>query len=58
MDLLEDTDNYKLEVEMPGLDEQDIRVSISGNILTIHGEKSLSRKDEKKNFISHPAAKS
>jgi HSP20 family protein len=52
MDLVEDADNYKLEVEMPGLDEQDIRVSISGNILTIHGEKSLSRKDEKKNFIA------
>lgn len=51
MDLVENKDHFKIEVEMPGLDEKDIKVSICDNLLTIVGEKSLSKKDVKKNFI-------
>jgi HSP20 family protein len=52
MDLVEDKNFYKIEVEMPGMDEKDIEISLSGNILTIRGEKSVSSKDERKNYIA------
>lgn len=52
MDLVEDNDSYKLEVEMPGMDEKDINVSINDNFLTIQGEKSTSKKNERKNYIA------
>src|SRR3990167_5179201 len=52
MDLVEDGNCYKLEVEMPGLDEKDIKISISDNLLTIRGEKSTSKKDVRKNYIA------
>lgn len=52
MDLVEDEQCYKLEVEMPGMDEKDITISLNDNILTIKGEKSTSKKDEHKNYIA------
>lgn len=52
MDLIEDEQSYKLEVEMPGMDEKDITIALNDNILTIHGEKSTSKKDERKNYIA------
>jgi HSP20 family protein len=52
MDLVEDNQCYKVEAEMPGMDEKDITISIHDNMLTIHGEKSTSRKDEHKNYIA------
>lgn len=52
MDLVEDKQSYKVEVEMPGMDEKDITISINDNILTVQGEKSTSKKDEHKNYIA------
>jgi HSP20 family protein len=52
LDIIEDKDSFKLEVEMPGLGEEDIRLSVNENILTIEAEKSTSKKDDKKNFLS------
>lgn len=52
MDLVEDEQCYKLEVEMPGIDEKNITVSLKDNLLTIKGEKSTSKKDERKNYIA------
>lgn len=52
MDLLEEKDCYRLEAEMPGMDEKDIRVSISGNVLTICGDKTVSKNTDRKHFIS------
>lgn len=44
MDVVEDKDHFTIQMEMPGMDEKDISVSFSGNILTITGEKSTSKK--------------
>lgn len=52
MDLVEDKDGFKLEVEMPGLDETNIRITLNNNLLTIFGEKSISKKDQDKNYIA------
>ncbi|MFW2569353.1 Hsp20/alpha crystallin family protein [Legionella sp. 29fVS95] len=54
MDIIEDKDCLKIEIEieMPGMDEKDIKISISDNVITIQGEKSTSKKDENKNYLS------
>lgn len=52
MDVVEDENNFTVQLEMPGMDEKDIKVSFSDNILTITGEKSVSKKNENKKYIS------
>lgn len=52
IDLVEDKDTLKIEVEMPGMGEEDVKVSIDNGILTIKGEKTTSRKDKEKNYLS------
>lgn len=52
VDLVEDNDSYKIEVEMPGVDEKDIKVAVNDNLLTIQGEKKTSKKNDNKNYIS------
>jgi len=52
MDIVEDADNFSVQVEMPGMDEKDIKVSFSDNALTISGEKSISKKNENKQYLS------
>lgn len=51
MDVVEDKDHYSIQLEMPGMDEKDIKVSLADNVLTITGEKSTSKKNEDKNFF-------
>lgn len=38
---------YSVTVELPGLDEKDVSVSVDGDMLTISGEKKVERTDEK-----------
>jgi HSP20 family protein len=52
MDLIEEKDAYKLEVEMPGMDEKDVHVTLNENVLTVRGEKSKTITNERKNYIS------
>lgn len=52
VDIVEDKDNFKVEVEMPGIGEEDIKINIADGLLTIKGEKTTSKKDEGKNYIS------
>jgi len=52
LDIVEDKDYFKVEVEMPGMGEEDIKVSFNENRMTIEGEKTTSKKDENKNYLS------
>lgn len=52
VDIVDDKDEVKIEVEMPGMGEEDIKVSINNGLLTIKGEKSTSTKDKTKNYMS------
>lgn len=52
IDLIETKDCFKIEVEMPGMSEEDINVSFNENRLVIEGEKTTSKKDEKKDYVS------
>ncbi|MDY7031054.1 MAG: Hsp20/alpha crystallin family protein [Thermodesulfobacteriota bacterium] len=44
MDLSETKDGFIVKAELPGLDGKDVDVGLSGNILTIKGERKRRRK--------------
>jgi len=45
-DLVEETDRYRLEIDLPGLKKEDIEVTYKDGILTVRGERT-SKKEEK-----------
>lgn len=49
-DVVEDDKNYKIEIEMPGLDESDIHVSVKNDLLNVKAEKEVSHKNEGKEY--------
>lgn len=52
IDIVEDEKNFKIEIEMPGVGEEDIKVMINNNILSIQAKKKISKKDSGINYIS------
>jgi HSP20 family protein len=42
---------YRIEVAAPGLNKDDLKVSVDDGILTISSEKKVENKEEKNNFI-------
>jgi len=50
VDVSETADGYKIEAELPGMDEKDINVSVSDDVLTIKGEKKFEREEKKKDY--------
>ena len=53
VDLSETKDGFIVKAELPGLDGKDVDVSLSGNILTIKGErkKEEEKKDEHHHYV-------
>jgi HSP20 family protein len=45
----EDDKAYRVTAELPGLEEKDIDVSVTGDTLTIKGEKSYEKEERNKN---------
>ncbi|MFO1080215.1 MAG: Hsp20/alpha crystallin family protein [Reyranellaceae bacterium] len=41
---------YTVTAELPGLDEQDVKVQLEDDVLTISGEKKLERTDDKTHY--------
>jgi HSP20 family protein len=50
LDLAETEDNLVVELEVPGINPKDISISITGNMLTISGEKKQAADREGKNY--------
>jgi HSP20 family protein len=50
MDLAETKDGLELTVELPGLEEKDVDISVSDGALTIRGEKRFSTEEKDKNY--------
>jgi HSP20 family protein len=46
--LHEDDTNYILEAEVPGLEKDEIKVSLKDNIITLSGERKEEKEDKKK----------
>jgi HSP20 family protein len=49
-DVVETDAGVEVTVELPGLEEKDIEVALSDDVLTVKGEKKLERKEEKKGY--------
>jgi HSP20 family protein len=49
VDVTEDDKTYKIEAELPGMDEKDIDVSVSGDVLVLKGEKHQETEEKGKN---------
>ena len=50
VDVTEDDKAYKVTAELPGLDEKDIDVSVTGEVLTLKGEKRQEKEEKNKNW--------
>ncbi|MBL0714247.1 MAG: Hsp20/alpha crystallin family protein [Desulfosarcina sp.] len=46
MDISETQNNFVVKAELPGLEAEDLNVSISGEILTIKGEKNKEEEEQ------------
>ncbi len=51
VDILETGDSLRIEVEIPGLDKDDIKIEISGDTLIMEGAKRDSEKVDRLNYI-------
>jgi len=50
VDVTEDNENLYVHAEIPGVDKKDLKINVSGDVLTISGEKKTEQRDEKKNY--------
>ena len=50
VDIFETDDEIKVVAEVPGMNKEDIKVSIQDNVLTISGEKKQDVEDTSKNY--------
>jgi HSP20 family protein len=50
VDITDTADKVTVKVEIPGMEAKDIEISLSGDILTIKGEKKAEKEEKGKNF--------
>lgn len=50
VDISENDKEIKVSAELPGLDEEDIQVSLDRDLLTISGEKKEEKEDKRQNY--------
>ncbi len=49
-DVVETDDGVEISVELPGMEQGDVEVSLSGDSLTIRGEKKIEKQEQKKGY--------
>ena len=50
VDVAEREKDYEITAELPGMEEKDIQVSVSDDVLTIKGEKKEEKEEKKKDY--------
>lgn len=50
VDIFENKDQIVLEAELPGMNPEDVNISIENNVLTLHGERKFEKKSDGDNF--------
>jgi HSP20 family protein len=50
VEVKENDKSYSVTVELPGLDEKDVKVTVEDDVLSIAGEKKLEKADEKTHY--------
>ena len=51
IDVTEDEKEVRVQAELPGMEEKDIEISLSQDVLTIKGQKSEEKEEKGKNFF-------
>src|ERR1041384_7426598 len=49
-DIFEDDDNLYITAELPGMEKNEVKVSVADHTLTIHGKKERKEEKKEKNF--------
>ncbi len=50
VDIYEDEHNLVLKLEVPGVNEDDLNVSLENNLLTVSGERKFEKEEKEENF--------
>ncbi|MCX7984007.1 MAG: Hsp20/alpha crystallin family protein [Bacteroidetes bacterium] len=50
VDIAEKDDAYIVKVELPGVEKDDVKVTLESNVLTIRGEKKFEKETKKENY--------
>lgn len=50
VDIIEDEQKLTFKVEVPGIEEKDIKVEVENNVLTVRGERKLEKDIKEENF--------
>ena len=50
VDICEDNDSLTLTMEIPGLNEKDLKVKVFGDVLVVSGERNFERDEKGKNY--------
>jgi len=50
IDVKEDDKRFCVEAELPGMDNKDVEVTLTENVLTIRGEKRVEQEDSKRHY--------
>jgi HSP20 family protein len=50
VDVVEKDEEYEVTAELPGIDEKNVEVKVSNDVLTIKGEKNEEKEEKKKNY--------
>ncbi len=50
MDVVEKDKEILVKMDLPGMEEKNINISVEGNILTISGERKMEKKEERENY--------
>jgi HSP20 family protein len=50
VDISEDKDNYYLQIELPGMTKEDVKVKYEEGMLTVMGEKKTNREEKEVNY--------
>jgi HSP20 family protein len=50
VDIAEDDKEYAIKVELPGVNKEDLRVSVEGGVLSISGERKAEKEEKNKKY--------
>lgn len=50
MDLAESEKDVVIKAELPGVDPKDVEINVTGNLLTVHGEKKEEKEEKKRDY--------
>jgi HSP20 family protein len=56
IDLSEDDKEFRVNVELPGLDQKDVDVTLTDRLLTVRGEKKEDKEQKEKNYYRRERA--